>query len=425
MEYVRSLGGGDWATVGLACLWTLVGLPILVLLVECLVAWWRRGQLPELLPGSDAARADGTHRLVVLIPAHDEGAMISRTLGNLMPQVAAGSRVVVVADNCSDDTAKLAREAGAEVVERHDPHRRGKGYALDAGIQYIKAQSRKAAGDAVPMPDVLVVVDADTHVYPGTLGALARQVVCTGCPAQAINLLNPPANAGVKDWISTFAFRVRNLVRPMGQTALGIPCPLMGTGMALPWDMVSLAELGSSNLVEDMQLGLDMAVLGRPTKFCMHGKVVSDFPDSDKAKLTQRRRWEHGHLATILRQVPRLVGAGLRRLRVDLLGMALDVAVPPLALLVMAWGAVSGLSLVAAWAWQVAWPLRCAAATGGGLGLAILCAWHAYGRDIPASVLLSVPVYVLWKLPMYLAFARSRGKSAWVRTERSDSVSAR
>jgi hypothetical protein len=59
------------------------------------------------------------------------------------------------------------------------------------------------------------------------------------------------------------------------------------------------------------------------------------------------------------------------------------------------------------------------------LGLAILCAWHAYARDIPASVLLSVPLYVLWKLPMYLAFARSRGKSAWVRTERSDSVSAR
>jgi len=408
-----------WAAVGLGCLWAVVALPILVLLVECLIAWWRRGQLPELLPGPRGNSGASTPRLVVLIPAHNEEAMIGRTLGNLLPQVAAGSRVVVVADNCTDKTAELARLAGVEVVERQDAQRRGKGYALEAGIHYVKSRAVSGAEGFVAEPDVVVVVDADTYVYPGTLPALARQVVRTGCPAQAINLLNPPANPGVKDWISTFAFRVRNLVRPMGQAALGIPCPLMGTGMALPWDLVSRARLGSSNLVEDMQLGLDMALAGRPTRFCMHGKVVSDFPDSDKAKLTQRRRWEHGHLATILRQGPPLLWAAVRRGRRDLLGMALDVAVPPLALLVMAWGATCGLSLVAAWAWQVTWPLTFAAVTGGGLGLAIITAWNAYGRDIPARVLLSVPVYVLWKLPMYLAFARSRGKNAWVRTERS------
>lgn len=420
MDQLRNLESFGWGQMILGGIWLLVGLPMLVLLIECLVAWCRRGRLPPLRPDAETVPTVGPHRLVVLIPAHDEGLMIGRTLSNLMPQVADGSRVVVVADNCTDETARLAREAGAEVVERYDPHRRGKGYALEAGIQYIQWCSESTT-QPIPTPAVVVVVDADTCVYPGTLAALAAQVVRTGCPAQAINLLNPPVHAGVKDWISTFAFRVRNLVRPMGQSALGIPCPLMGTGMALPWELISRVQLGSSNLVEDMQLGLDMALEGRPTKFCMHGKVVSDFPDSDQAKLTQRRRWEHGHLATILRQVPRLLWASVRRLRCDLLGMALDVAVPPLALLVMSWGVATGLSFAAAWAWHVSWPVVCAVLTGGGLGLAIVAAWHAYARDIPASVLLSVPLYVLWKLPMYLAFARSRGNNAWVRTERSGS----
>src|SRR4051812_22881950 len=70
-------------------------------------------------------------RLAVLIPAHNEQAVISATLAALMPTVPVGSRVIVVADNCTDATAASAREFGAEVVERQDASRRGKGFALD------------------------------------------------------------------------------------------------------------------------------------------------------------------------------------------------------------------------------------------------------------------------------------------------------
>src|SRR3954468_13749647 len=96
--------------------------PLAVLPVEGLAA---------LLPRRRAAAADGPRpRCAVLVPAHDEEAGIARTLGDLLPQLGPGDRLVVVADNCADGTAAVARGAGAEVLERTDPDHRGKGYAL-------------------------------------------------------------------------------------------------------------------------------------------------------------------------------------------------------------------------------------------------------------------------------------------------------
>src|SRR5882724_9015554 len=103
--------------------------PVAMFCLEVLLALWprRRTEVPAL-----AASA----RVAVLIPAHDEQAVIGATLLTLLPTVPAGSRVIVVADNCSDATGRIARECGAEVVERQDAARRGKGFALDFGIQH-------------------------------------------------------------------------------------------------------------------------------------------------------------------------------------------------------------------------------------------------------------------------------------------------
>ncbi len=74
-----------------------------------------------------------TGRLAIIIPAHDEAAGIARTVDNLLAIARAdgAADVYVIADNCSDDTAVIARAHGAQVLERNDLSRRGKGYALD------------------------------------------------------------------------------------------------------------------------------------------------------------------------------------------------------------------------------------------------------------------------------------------------------
>ena len=89
---------------------------------------------------------------MVLVPAHDEETGLPITLAELRTQLAAGDRVLVIADNCTDGTARVARAAGADVLERTDAHRRGKGYALAAGVQAL------AAAPALRIPRAVIRV---------------------------------------------------------------------------------------------------------------------------------------------------------------------------------------------------------------------------------------------------------------------------
>src|SRR5262249_43681155 len=87
--------------------------------------------------GATAVRAPGD-RCVVLVPAHNEEAVLAATLSRVNRELRDGDSTLVVADNCTDGTARVARQAGATVIERTDPVRRGKGFALDFGVQALK-----------------------------------------------------------------------------------------------------------------------------------------------------------------------------------------------------------------------------------------------------------------------------------------------
>jgi cellulose synthase/poly-beta-1,6-N-acetylglucosamine synthase-like glycosyltransferase len=211
---------------------------------------------------------------------------------------------------------------------------------------------------------------------------------------------------------------VKNLVRPKGLAQIGLPCSLYGTGMALPWALVERVSFASGNIVEDMQLGLDLAIAGYPPLFCPQGKVTGSLPQQERAAKSQRTRWEHGHLQTLVTQVPRLLMTAVRLRRLDLLVMSLDLCVPPLALLVAIWLGMMVLSLV--WGGlDLGWlPATILGSGGAMLLVSILLAWLKFGRSILSlSTLLSIPVYVLWKIPIYLKFL-VRPQTEWVRTER-------
>lgn len=97
----------------------IVLVPVSVLLLQVLLA---------CLPARSRPKGIGERpRVAVLVPAHDEALVIRAMLASVTPQLLDGDRLLVVADNCSDDTARLARASGAEVVERHDTRLRGKG----------------------------------------------------------------------------------------------------------------------------------------------------------------------------------------------------------------------------------------------------------------------------------------------------------
>lgn len=347
-------------------------------------------------------------RLAVLIPAYNEAATIQKTLATLMQQIDEADQVIVIADNCTDGTENIARAEGATVLERHDLDHIGKGYALDFGL--------KSLTDCPP--DVIVVLDADSIILPDTLNLLKYQVLTFGYPSQAVYLMEQPIQPNLKDQISVFAFKIKNWVRPLGLSRLGIPCPLTGTGMAFPWKAISAVDVANSELAEDMKIGLDLTMAGYPPHLCPAAKVLGQLPSKPTAINSQRTRWEHGHLQVLLRYVPQMCVTALRQQRWTLFFTALDLAIPPLSLLVILYVVIAIAITLFYCVYSIWQPFVFIALSGLLLLGAILTAWIGFGRqELPIQRLLLAPIYLIWKIPIYINFFVQPQKE-WVRTER-------
>lgn len=352
---------------------------------------------------------DPTPRYAILVPAHDEELVIAKTLEGLKQHVGENDRLIVIADNCTDTTADIARQAGAEVIERTDPDNRGKGFAIVFGLDHL---------DADP-PDVVVSVDADCQAEPGALALIAKEALATGRPVQAEYLLTN-ADDSPKAVVSALAFMVRNRVRPRGLARLGLPVHLTGSGMAFPWEVLRNAPATGSYLVEDLLMGVELALLGTAPRLCPDAQVTSLLPEQDRAAMGQRRRWEHGQLMTLTKFAPRLIGAGLARFDAGLLALGLDLAVPPLALLVMLCGAVFVAAAAAFLIFGGFYALSVAASNLFMVTTGVGLAWLVFARStIPFSRLAAIPLYVLWKIPLYASFLFKKRQKTWERTERS------
>ena len=283
-------------TVGAAVLLV----PVYVFVIECFAAL-----IPERRQTWDPNGP--APKTVILVPAHNEAAGLGDTLASLQAACTDDFSILVIADNCTDQTAQIARDAGAQCVERQDSERRGKGYALVFGLDQL----------ASAPPDVVIVVDADCRVSTDALKLIAQKAAIAHRPIQADYVMTPPAEHTPMSVVSALAVLVKNRVRPGGLRRLGLPCHLTGSGMAFPYDVIRAAPPTGAYLVEDMLIGIELARLGYPPQSCSEAEVTSHLPERDEAAQGQRRRWEHGHLATLLRHGPRwsskACSAGRRR----------------------------------------------------------------------------------------------------------------
>ncbi|PAX60284.1 glycosyltransferase family 2 protein [Brunnivagina elsteri] len=376
----------------------------LVLLVECVAALF-----PAIRQTDNTLDESLLNpKVAILVPAHNEENVISSTLTKLISTLKPQEYVIAIADNCSDATAEIARNAGATVIERHDSERLGKGYALDYGLQYLEKRA----------PDVVVFIDADCQVNRDAIAILTKTAIVTGKPVQANYLMAKPNQPNPKDSISAFAFKVKNLVRSCGMTRLGLPCLLAGTGMAFPWSVIRSINVASSDIVEDMKLGLDLSMAGHPPIFCPDARVFGNLPQNTQAAKIQRTRWEHGHLQTLLTYVPKLVWAGIKHKRSQLFFSALDLCIPPLSLLVVMWVSMMFISLLFCLVTSLWIPVVITTIAGLFIMTAILLSWAKFASsDLPLQELLAVPIYILWKIPLYFKFL-IKPQKAWIRTER-------
>jgi len=365
--------------------------------------------LVGLRPLRSPARAEARDvSAVIVIPAHDEEAVIEATARAALAEASGETGLLVVADNCTDRTADLARSAGARVLVRDDPLHRGKGFALAAAREQLRSDP----------PDVVIVLDADCRLDSQSLRALVACARRTGRPCQAINLLAPDLKAGPLVQISSVAFMVKNLIRQRALQRIADRAHLTGTAMALPWPVFETANLGGANIVEDLALGLELADRAAPAML-VEGATVWSPAASASGTLTQRRRWEGGFVSTMLKTAPAALARSVRRGDRRGLCAALDLCIPPLALLFVLNAAALLLAGLGVLAGGAAWPIFMQIAVGIVAAIAVVLAWVREGRRFAsAATLLRLPFYVLWKLPMYVGLARRGAPKDWLRSGR-------
>jgi cellulose synthase/poly-beta-1,6-N-acetylglucosamine synthase-like glycosyltransferase len=381
-------------------------IPVLVLFIQILFACIAKIRLKRLVDDQHSIKPS----VGVLIPAHNEEQGLAVTLNTILPQMGSHDQLVVIADNCTDNTASIAKSSGAITLERFNQTLRGKGYALDFGMQHLKLNP----------PEVVIIIDADCEIKPDFIDVISRQCVKRQRPIQANYVMHYPSTTGLKQQVVEFAWLVKNTVRPLGYGFIGLPCQLMGTGMAFLWKDLVRCNLASGHLVEDMKLGLDLASIGSPTVYSPQIEVISYFPSSEEGQATQRARWEHGHLGVLLGEAPKYMLKAIKSFNLQMFAQVLDLMIPPLALTLIV-NIIFWLSALFFWLLTSYYvPLLISTTVLTTLVLGIFIAWVGFGRKIISfKSLLLAPLVLLMKVPLYIKFVLSR-QVDWVRSKRDD-----
>jgi len=345
---------------------------------------------------------DTLPRLAIVVPAHNEAIGISACIANLKTSLnkTSGCELIIIADNCQDDTAALAAAAGARVLVRHNEVQRGKGYALDYAFKTLLAEDF----------DGFIVVDADSRVDAAFVSefqyAFAQGINAMQC---RYRIANPEASRRARlQYIAWLAF---NELRLLGREKLGVSVGILGNGFALSRAVLEAVPYEAGSIAEDMEYHLRLVNAGFTMRFLDTVTVLSDAPNQGANAAVQRSRWEGGRFRLMIDHIPTLfmgVLGGKSRLleplaELLLLPLAYHVLLLLLTLLmpspVLQYYAVAGLLLVIA---HVLIAIRWA---GGG--------WE----DIKA--LATVPFYILWKLTLMPSLLRSsRNNAKWQRTDR-------
>ena len=270
-----------------------VALAALLLLAPLTLAFaYQAGRACWGLRAPTACRGDENIRFAVLIPAHNEEAVIDQLLASLhsvqYPQDQL--RIVVIADHCTDGTAERVRSAGYTCLERREGTG-GKTASLAHGLDWLRDQ-HDAEVDAVAF------FDADNIVHP----AFFRQIAChLNAGAGVVQ-----GHVGVHNWnVSLFSRLnymnavVENRMEELARSQAGVSCNLRGHGMVFRKALLAQLPWRAATLVEDQEMLVRLVLAGQRVVWAEHARVDSVLPVSTKAAAAQRRRWAGGRSAIV------------------------------------------------------------------------------------------------------------------------------
>jgi hypothetical protein len=355
--------------------------------------------------------AGGETRVVVLVPAHDEERTIARCIESLQHQdyPAARREIVVIADNCTDGTARVAADAGAQVLVRDEPTERGKGRALAWGIDRLLGREDR--------PDAVVVMDADSSPDRRFLTEIVSRFEEGARAVQGESLLL--ADGSPEQALRSAAFLLVNRARPTGRSMLGLASGLAGNGMLFSSELLGEHPWSAFSSTEDVEYGLALRSAGVKPVFARGAIVWSEAAQSGEVAATQQLRWEGGKLHLARTQIPRLVTQGFRQRRPDMLDAAAELAVPPLGYLAAGSAAVTASGAALAWLdGLTSWAVIPAAVALAAIPVYVVVGLIAARAPSSAyRALLRAPWFIVRKVSRAHRLLRFRPDS-WVRTER-------
>jgi cellulose synthase/poly-beta-1,6-N-acetylglucosamine synthase-like glycosyltransferase len=348
-------------------------------------------------------------RFDVIVPAHNESQVIERTVSSLskLNWPADRFRILVVADNCTDSTATLARSAGAEVLERYDTVLRGKGYALAFAFETSRAKQ---------WADAIVVIDADAEVSSNLLEAFSGRIEAGAGAIQAhYGVLNPMASWRTR--LITIAKASFHILRSRARERLGLSCGIRGNGWCVTHSTLEKVPYKAFSLTEDLEYGIDLGLAGYRVYYADEAHADADMVSGEQIARKQRQRWEQGRFQLVRSKTIPLLSSAWRLRNLVCLDLALDLLVLPLSYVAMNIVLLVVIAGTGSW-WlntSLAW-LYLGIGCGSILLLYVMRGWQLSGIGLRGLLdLARAPVFLLWKLRLIFV----RGKSGeWVRTER-------
>lgn len=382
-----------------------------VLLVLPQVLWLALILLGLLTPVRKTSQLAKAYKFLFVVPAHNEEKSIKSTIRSLQKVDYSRDRydIVVIADNCSDQTAEVARAAGARVWERNS-RKKSKGYALEEAFPRFMEQTSA---------DAFVVVDADTKVHPEVLLEFAGDISEGKDWIQGYySGLNSQTSWRTK--LMQWGFAIFNGTYLQGLQGLGISIPLRGNGMCFTRRGLQRQPWSAHGLAEDMEFGWKLRLAGEKVYYNRNAQVYGEFVSRNGAAAkSQRQRWEQGREA--VRQTVKWQLSSLKWYKHIL--ARLELGFKPLAYTVLH---LASLFAVAFYFYTLGFTNQLSIASlmfgMGGILVAYVLSPFVFGylKVDTLYAVIHVPRYLAWKILLKL-----KGKKAteWQRTGRESESS--
>ena len=266
--------------------------------------------------------ASRNHRYAVLIAARNESSVIAELIDSIQKQKYPKELldIFVVADNCTDSTADVARRAGAIVYERHNTVQVGKGYARDYILKLIAQDYGEDAYEGFFVFDADNLLDENYVAEMNKLFDRGYRVLTSYRNSK--NYDSNWLSAGYSLW---FLREAKYLNNP--RMILGTSCAISGTGFLVHNDIIKKNHGWKHHLLtEDIEFSIDSVIQGEKIGYCGTAKVYDEQPRTWEQSWNQRLRWSKGFYQVFARYGGRLVKGFVKEHRFGCYDMFMTIA---------------------------------------------------------------------------------------------------